>query len=123
MKKLLFTFFALCSLNALHAQIKATLTLKEASCKEAECECYKCLLKFSDNQGKELIFNEIKAEKMPELLIENNGQSLLNPAMIGKRFVIEYKEGVCVCLKNEKNGSFMEETASKVIVSIVPEQK
>ncbi len=123
MKKLLFTLFALCSLNALHAQIKATLTLKDASCKEAACDCYKCVLIFSDDQGKVLEFNQIKAEKMPELFTEINGQSIINPSIVGKRFFVEYKEGVCVCLKNEKNGSFMEETPSRVIFTMLPEQK
>jgi hypothetical protein len=123
MKKLLFTFFALCSLNALHAQIKATLTLKEASCKEAECECHKCLLIFSDDQGNVLEFNQLKTEKLPEILIEQDGKTVINSTMIGKRFAVEYKVGVCVCVVNKNNESFMEETASKVIVSIVPEQK
>lgn len=122
MKKLLFTLFALCSLNALHAQIKATLTLKEANCKEAECDCYKCVLIFNDNQGKVLEFNQLKTEKLPEILIEQDGKIAINSIMIGKRFAVEYKEGVCVCLVNKNNGSYMEEIPSRVIFSIVPIQ-
>jgi hypothetical protein len=113
---LFFLFFVpLCTLNA---QIKATLTFKDSNCKQADCECYECFYKFTDEQGKELIFNQIKVDKIPDFFIEREGQKTINADLVDKRFIVEYKEGVCVCLKNEKSGSFMEESSSKCIVSI-----
>jgi len=122
MKKLMLTLITLCAFSGLRAQLKATFTLKDASYKEVACDCYKCVLKFTDNQGKELEFNQVKAEKMPEIFIEQDGNTIINSSMIGKKFKVEYKEGVCVCLVNKNNSSFMEEIPSRVIFSLEPEK-
>ncbi len=119
MKILLFFLFFI-PLTTLNAQIKATLKFKDSNCKKADCECYECLYTFTDEQGKDIIFNQIKVDKIPEFFTQREGQTIINADMLGKSFLVEYKEGVCVCLRNEKNGAYMEETPSKVIVSISP---
>ena len=118
MKTLVFTIFTFLFCTVTNAQINANLILKEASCKDATCECHECFYKFVDDKGKEFIFNKIHKDNTPGVLQEIDAKSILDPTLIGKKFSVQYKEGVCICLKNEKNGSYMEESPAKNITAI-----
>lgn len=96
---------------------------KDMACNDAPCKCNECYYKFIDEDGKELIINEINEKSTSIKLyetIEHNDEGgwielIPNKKYVNKKFKITYSVTKCECDGIKLNNNYKKLTSIKIL--------